>query len=76
MNDGKNLPIWMSDFSELVKNDFQLVDKSLFIKAVMNDSALAIVITRPSGFGRTVNLSMLKYFLLNDKQYKNKQTQN
>ena len=71
MNDGKNLPIWMSDFSELVKNDFQLVDKSLFIKAVMNDSALAIVITRPSGFGRTVNLSMLKYFLSNDKQYNN-----
>ena len=57
------LPIGISDFQELVKGKYTFADKSLFIKDIMEDSAKIILITRPRRFGKTLNLSMLYYFL-------------
>lgn len=37
-------------------------DKSLLIRDVINDGAEIIVLPRPKRFGKTLNLSMLKYF--------------
>lgn len=57
------LPIGISDFKTIVTGDYQFVDKSLFIKDIMNDGASIILITRPRRFGKTLNMSMLNYFL-------------
>lgn len=37
-------------------------DKSLLIKEIIDDGAEVIVLPRPRRFGKTLNLSMLKYF--------------
>jgi hypothetical protein len=56
------LPIGQSDFRKLIDNQLDFVDKSLFIKEVLDDSAEVILITRPRRFGKTLNMSMLHHF--------------
>jgi len=55
-------PIGLSDFDALITGNYLHVDKTLMIKDVINDGCNAIVITRPRRFGKTINMSMLKYF--------------
>ena len=57
------LPVGVSDFKELIEENYFFVDKTSFIKEVMQDGAKVILITRPRHFGKTLNLSMLHYFL-------------
>ena len=57
------LPVGISDFKELIEGNYLFADKSLFIKDVIEDGAKIILITRPRRFGKTLNLSMLYYFL-------------
>ncbi len=56
------LPIGDSDFKTIVEDKLDFVDKSLFIKEVIDD-ARVVLITRPRRFGKTLNMSMLRYFL-------------
>ena len=66
------LPHGVSDFKKLVQGNYKFVDKTLFIKDIINDGADVILITRPRRFGKTLNLSMLYYFLQqNDKEKQN-----
>jgi hypothetical protein len=58
----KNLPIGISDFSKLIKGDYYYVDKTLLIKEILESSGEVQLIPRPRRFGKTLNLSMLKYF--------------
>jgi len=39
------------------------IDKSLIIKEFLEESSDIICVTRPSGYGKTVNLKMMQYFL-------------
>ncbi|MDJ1258080.1 MAG: ATP-binding protein, partial [Candidatus Midichloria sp.] len=57
------LPIGISDFQKLIREEYQFVDKTHFIKEVINDSAEVMLIIRPRRFGKTLNMSMLQYFL-------------
>jgi len=57
------LPVGIDDFKKLIEGGYLFADKSLFIKDVMDDGAEVILITRPRRFGKTLNLSMLDYFL-------------
>jgi hypothetical protein len=57
------LPIGLSDFRELIKDRYRTVDKTLLIKDVIESDSKVILITRPRRFGKTLNLSMLYYFL-------------
>lgn len=61
----KNLPIGISDFKKLVDKarNYLFIDKSLFIKAVLDDGSEAVLITRPRRWGKTLSVSMLDYFL-------------
>ena len=59
----RKLPIGISDFRELRENNNYYVDKSLFIKEVLNRHGKVILLPRPRRFGKTLNLSMLRYFL-------------
>lgn len=57
----KKLPIGVSDFKELIENEYYYVDKSLLIKEI-SDAGKVILVPRPRRFGKTLNLSMLRYF--------------
>jgi len=57
------LPIGISDFQKLIQGRYEFADKSNFIKEIVNDGAEVILITRPRRFGKTLNMSMLQYFL-------------
>ncbi len=67
-------PIGISDFEEIVQGNFYFIDKTLLIKEIMENGAKVILLTRPRRFGKTLNLSMLYYFLSED--YCNKVNQN
>ncbi len=56
------LPIGVSDFKDLRQSGHFYVDKSLFIEELMTDGARVVLLPRPRRFGKTLNLSMLKYF--------------
>jgi hypothetical protein len=58
----KSIQIGGSDFGELVRKDLLFVDKSLFIKEIINDKSKVTLITRPRRWGKTLNMSMLYYF--------------
>ena len=55
--------IGTSDFKDIIKDGSTYVDKTLFIKEVMEDHAKVILFTRPRRFGKTLNMSMLYHFL-------------
>jgi hypothetical protein len=57
----KKLPVGVSDFKDVIAKNYYFVDKSLFIRDVV-DGALVLLYPRPRRFGKTLNLSMLKYF--------------
>ncbi len=57
------LPIGMADFRELRQNKRLYVDKSAFISEVLRDTAKVLLVPRPRRFGKTLNLSLLRYFL-------------
>ena len=58
----KQLPIGVSDFKEVMEEDLYFVDKSLLIKEIIEDKSKIILLPRPRRFGKTLNMSMLKYF--------------
>ena len=58
----KKLPIGISDFKEIRIQNYYFVDKSLFIKEIIEENAEVILLPRPRRFGKTLNLSILKYF--------------
>ncbi len=58
------LPLGYDDFKKIRDKQLDWVDKSLFIQEILDDKATEVaVITRPRRFGKTLNLSMLHYFL-------------
>ena len=56
------LPIGIGDFKEVIEGGFFYADKTGLIEEVLNTSAKVQLITRPRRFGKTMNLSMLRYF--------------
>ena len=56
------LPIGLSDFKEVREEGYYYVDKSLFIQDIIQRSSKVILLPRPRRFGKTLNLSMLRYF--------------
>ncbi|AKA67821.1 AAA family ATPase [Clostridium scatologenes] len=58
----KKISIGITDFKEIINNNYYLVDKSLFIKEIMEDGSKVLLLPRPRRFGKTINMSMLKYF--------------
>ena len=58
----KRLAIGLSDFKHLIEEDFYYFDKTAFIEEVIKDGAAVKLFARPRRFGKTLNMSMLKYF--------------
>ena len=58
----KNLPIGISDFKTLIENNYYYIDKTPFIEEVAKNVGQTFLFIRPRRFGKTLNMSMLKYF--------------
>lgn len=58
----KGIPIGISDFKKMIEENCYYFDKTKFIEDVIKDSAEIKLFTRPRRFGKTLNMSMFKYF--------------
>ena len=58
----KRIGIGISDFKHLIEEDFYYFDKTKFIDEIIKDGAQVKLFARPRRFGKTLNMSMLKYF--------------
>ena len=58
----QGIGIGVSDFKMLRMRDNYFLDKSLFIKHIIDDQSSVALITRPRRFGKTLNMSMLRYY--------------
>ena len=62
MNRRKQLRIGTSDYRNFIDSNGYFVDKTLFIKEVIDNAHEIMLIPRPRRFGKTLNLSMLRYY--------------
>ena len=58
----KKIPIGLSDFKKLIEGNYYYFDKTNFIDEIIKDGSEVKLFTRPRRFGKTLNMSMLKYF--------------
>ena len=58
----KKLNLGYSDFKNIIQSNSYFVDKSLLIKEVIDTEKNVLLLPRPRRFGKTLNLSMLRYF--------------
>lgn len=59
----KTLPIGIDNFRKLREENYYYIDKTLFIKELLDRKGEVNLFTRPRRFGKTLNMSMLRYFL-------------
>ena len=65
----KPLPIGISDFAEMITEGSYYVDKTLLIKELIDSTTKVTLFTRPRRFGKMLNMSMLKYFFEDDRDF-------
>ncbi len=58
----KEIFIGVDDFQKFQQNDSYYVDKSLFIREMIDLRSEVLLIPRPRRFGKTLNISMLRYY--------------
>ena len=58
----KPLPIGVEFFEKIISNDYYYVDKTLFIKELIDKKGEVNLFTRPRRFGKTLTLDMLRCF--------------
>ena len=68
----KKIPIAIEDFREVREQDCYYVDKTKFIEDILNDGSEVKLFCRPRRFGKTLNMSMLKYFFNVENQDENR----
>src|SRR3974390_138233 len=56
------LPLGISDYKAIIDDGYYYIDKTLLIEELQPIGDLVLLIPRPRRFGKTLNLSMLRYF--------------
>ncbi|WP_314339419.1 AAA family ATPase [Leptotrichia wadei] len=73
----KAVPVGIEDFERIINEDYYYVDKTLLIEGLLINRAPVTLFTRPRRFGKTLNMSMLKYFFdVKDKEENKKLFEN
>ena len=62
----RRLPIGVDDFREIIESGYYYVDKTDFIRNLIDNGSKVSVFTRPRRFGKSLALSMLKYYFENE----------
>ena len=65
------MPVGVDDFKEVI-TQYYFVDKTRFIKELINGHSKVTLITRPRRFGKTLMMSMLYYFFTNENAAENR----
>ena len=68
----KAIPVGIENFERIIKDGYYYVDKSLLIEEMLENRIPVTLFTRPRRFGKTLNMSMLKYFFDIENKDKNK----
>lgn len=58
----KKLSIGVSDYKMMMEEDYYYVDKTDFVRQIIEEGSLITLLPRPRRFGKTLNLSTLRYF--------------
>ncbi len=58
----KAIPIGVENFKDIITSDYYYTDKTLLIRDLLDSGAKVSLFTRPRRFGKTLNMSMLRYF--------------
>jgi len=58
----KAIPVGIEDFERIIREDYYYVDKTMLIEELLINRAPVTLFTRPRRFGKTLNMSMIKYF--------------
>ena len=61
-NKPRLLPIGISDFKTIIDGNYAYADKSLLVQELVERGVHVALIPRPRRFGKTLNLSLLRYF--------------
>ena len=73
----KAVPVGIEDFKELIQEGYYYIDKTLLIDEMLMNRSKVILFTRPRRFGKTLNMSMLRYFFdVKDKEENKKLFEN
>ena len=73
----KAVPVGIEDFKELIQDEYYYADKTLLIDEMLMNKSKVTLFTRPRRFGKTLNMSMLKYFFdVKDKEENKKLFEN
>ena len=56
------LPVGVENFEDLIQTGYYFVDKTLFIRELIDMKGKVNLFTRPRRFGKTLNMSMIRYF--------------
>ncbi|MBM3198892.1 MAG: hypothetical protein FJZ58_06545 [Chlamydiae bacterium] len=64
----KPIPIGIDDYEKMVRGNYLYIDKTLLIKEFWNQGAEVILVTRPRRFGKSIALSMIRYFFEQSKE--------
>ena len=57
----KRLPVGVEDFAKIRNEDFYYVDKTGWIKELLDNWAEVNLFTRPRRFGKSLNMNMLSH---------------
>lgn len=69
----KVIPIGISDFKQLIESNCYFIDKTDFVRQIVEEGSTIIMLPRPRRFGKTLNLSMLRYFFEKNEGTLNKE---
>ena len=73
----KAVPVGIEDFKELIQDEYYYADKTLLIDEMLMNKSKVTLFTRPRRFGKTLNMSMLRYFFdVKDKEENKKLFEN
>jgi len=73
----KAVPVGIEDFERIINEDYYYVDKTMLIEKLLINRTPVTLFTRPRRFGKTLNMSMLKYFFdVKDKEENKKLFEN
>ena len=71
MQQNKRMPVGVDDFKKL-REEYYFVDKTKFIRELIDGHSDVTLITRPRRFGKTLTMSMLYYFFANENAEENR----
>ena len=72
LRDKRPLPIGISDFKTVIEENYYYADKTDMIGDILDDRVMITLFTRPRRFGKTLNMSMMKYFFEIENAEENK----